>query len=97
MATVRYMVCDRCEAKSYQENVKVGVFQFGSTTYDLCEDCIQQLKGAFNNSIHVRLLMGAKAVDDLAEELGDEHAAFLFGCSSSHISETLRNAEEHMD
>lgn len=97
MATIRYTVCDRCGAKSTQENVKIGVFQFGSNTYDLCNDCIQELRGAFNNSIHVRLLMGAKAVEDLAEELGDEHAAFLCGCSSSHIVETLRSVEEHMD
>lgn len=97
MATVKYVVCDRCEAKSTQENVKISVFNFDQKTLDLCYRCQDELKALFNNSIHARLLAGAKAVEDLAEELGDDHAAYLCGCSSSHIVDTLRHVEEHMD
>ena len=34
MATVKYMVCDRCEAKSTQENVKISKFSFDKKTLD---------------------------------------------------------------
>lgn len=97
MATITTTVCDRCGAKDNQEGVKISNFQFSAKTWDLCHACQNEMTGAFNNSIHVRLLMGAKAVEDLAEELGDDHAAYLCGCSSSHIVDTLRHVEEHMD
>ena len=97
MTKVTYTVCDRCEAKSTQENVKISEFSFNKKTLDLCYKCQDELKALFNNSIHARLLAGAKAIEDLAEELGDDHAAFLCGCSSSHIADTLRHVEEHMD
>ena len=79
MATVKYMVCDRCEAKSTQENVKIGTFAFDQKMLDLCHKCQDELKALFNNSIHARLLAGAKALEDLAEEVGDDRAAELCG------------------
>lgn len=81
MATVKYMVCDRCEAKSTQENVKISQFSFDKKTLDLCLHCQEELKALFNHSIHARLLAGAKAL----EELGDDHAA-----------ESLRKIEENI-
>lgn len=97
MATVKYTVCDRCEARDAQEGVKIRNFLFEDKALDICNRCEHELKALFNNSIHARLLAGAKAVEDLAEELGDAHAAYLCGCSSSHIVDTLRHVEEHMD
>lgn len=97
MATITIIKCDRCEAKDNQEGVRVGAFKFGDIAYDLCHNCQNELKALFNNSIHARLLAGAKAVDDLYEELGEEHTSALFGCSSSYISDTLRSVEENMD
>ena len=91
MATVQYTVCDRCEAKSTQENVKISKFSF-----DLCHKCQDELKALFNHSIHARLLAGAKALEDLAEEVGDDRAAELCGCSSSHLAESLREIEENI-
>ena len=96
MATVKYVVCDRCEAKSTQENVKISMFLFDQKTLDLCHRCQDELKALFNNSIHARLLAGAKAIEDLAEELGDDRAAELCGCSSSHLADTLREIEERI-
>ena len=94
MATVKYMVCDRCEAKSTQENVKISGFSFDKKTLDLCHTCQDELKALFNSSIHARLLAGAKALEDLAEEVGDDRAAELCGCSSSHLADSLREIEE---
>lgn len=94
MAKVNYTVCDRCEAKSTQENVKISEFSFDQKTLDLCHECQDELKALFNHSIHARLLAGAKALEDLAEELGDDRAAELCGCSSSHLAESLREIEE---
>lgn len=96
MATVKYIVCDRCEAKSTQEGVKISMFQFEQKTLDLCHKCQEELKALFNNSIHARLLAGAKAIEDLAEELGDDCAAELCGCSSSHLADTLREIEDRI-
>ena len=96
MATVHYKVCDRCEAKSTQENVKISTFDFDQKTLDLCRKCQDELKALFNHSIHARLLAGAKALEDLAEELGDDRAAELCGCSSSHLADTLREVEENI-
>ena len=96
MAIVKYMVCDRCKAKSTQENVKISEFSFDKKILDLCHKCLDELKALFNNSIHARLLAGAKAVEDLAEELGDDRAAELCGCSSSHLADTLREIEERI-
>ena len=79
MATVQYTVCDRCEAKSTQENVKISGFSF-----DLCHTCQDELKALFNNSIHARLLAGAKALEDLA----DDRAA--------HLADSLREIEENI-
>ena len=81
MATVKYMVCDRCKAKSTQENVKISGFSFDKKTLDLCLHCQEELKAIFNHSIRARLLAGAKAL----EELGDDRAA-----------ESLREIEEIM-
>lgn len=86
MATVKYMVCDRCEAKSTQDGVKIGMFKFDQKALDLCHKCQDELKALFNNSIHARLLAGAKALEDLAEEVGDDRAA--------HLAESLREIEE---
>ena len=94
MATVKYMVCDRCEAKSTQENVKISTFAFDQKMLDLCHKCQDELKALFNNSIHARLLAGAEALEDLAEEVGDDRAAELCGCSSSHLADSLREIEE---
>lgn len=96
MARVHYTVCDRCEAKSTQENVKISVFKFDQKALDLCRKCQDELKALFNHSIHARLLAGAKALEDLAEELGDDRAAELCGCSSSHLADTLREIEENI-
>ena len=96
MTKVHYTVCDRCEAKSTQENVKISEFSFDKKILDLCHKCQDELKALFNNSIHARLLAGAKAVEDLAEELGDDRAAELCGCSSSHLADTLREIEERI-
>ena len=96
MATVKYIVCDRCEAKSTQENVKISTFAFDQKMLDLCHKCQDELKALFNNSIHARLLAGAKALEDLAEEVGDDRAAELCGCSSSHLADTLREIEENI-
>ena len=96
MATVKYMVCDRCKAKSTQENVKASGFSFDKKTLDLCHTCQDELKALFNHSIHARLLAGAKALEDLAEEVGDDWAAVLCGCSSSHLADTLREIEENI-
>ena len=79
MATVQYTVCDRCEAKSTQENVRISKFSF-----DLCHTCQDELKALFNNSIHARLLAGAKALEDLA----DDRAA--------HLADSLREIEENI-
>lgn len=94
MAKVNYTVCDRCKAKSTQENVKISGFSFDKKTLDLCHECQDELKALFNHSIHARLLAGAKALEDLAEEVGDDRAAELCGCSSSHLAESLREIEE---
>ena len=94
MAKVTYTVCDRCEAKSTQENVKISGFSFDQKTLDLCHECQDELKALFNHSIHARLLAGAKALEDLAEEVGDDRAAELCGCSSSHLADSLREIEE---
>ena len=94
MAKVNYTVCDRCEAKSTQENVKISEFSFDQKTLDLCHECQDELKALFNHSIHARLLAGAKALEDLAEEVGDDRAAELCGCSSSHLADSLREIEE---
>ena len=96
MATVKYMVCDRCEAKSTQENVKISGFSFDKKTLDLCHTCQDELEALFNHSIHARLLAGAKALEDLAEELGDDRAAELCGCSSSHLADSLREIQENI-
>lgn len=96
MATVKYMVCDRCEAKSTQDGVKIGMFNFDQKTLDLCLHCQEELKALFNHSIHARLLAGAKAIEDLAKEVGDDRAAELCGCSSSHLAESLREIEENI-
>ena len=85
MAKVSYTVCDRCEAKSTQENVKISEFSFNKKTLDLCHECQNELKALFNHSIHARLL---------AEEVGDDRAAELCGCSSSHLADSLRKIEE---
>jgi hypothetical protein len=92
MAKVTYTVCDRCEAKSMQENVKISGFSFDKKTLDLCHKCQDELKALFNHSIHARLLAGAKALEDLA----DDRAAELCGCSSSHLAESLREIEENI-
>ena len=97
MATVKYTICDRCEAEDTQEGVRIGMFQFEQMTLDLCYKCQDELKALFDNSIHARLLAGAKAVEDLAEELGDDRAEQLCGCSSSYVADMLRSVEEHMD
>lgn len=97
MATVKYTVCDRCGAKDNQESVKISIFQFKNKTLDLCYKCQDELEALFNNSIHARLLAGAKAIEDLAEELDEDRAAALCGCSSSYIADVLREVEEHMD
>ena len=94
MATVKYMVCDRCKAKSTQETVKISRFSFDKKALDLCHKCQDELKALFNHSIHARLLAGAKALEDLAEEVGDDRAAELCGCSSSHLADSLREIEE---
>lgn len=94
MTKVHYTVCDRCEAKSTQEGVRISEFGFDKRTLDLCHKCQVELKALFNNSIHARLLAGVKALEDLAEELGDDRAAELCGCSSSHLADTLREIEE---
>ena len=39
MATVKYMVCDRCKARSTQDGVKIGMFSFDKKTLDLCHEC----------------------------------------------------------
>lgn len=96
MATVKYTVCDRCEAKDTQEGVRISMFQFEQKTLDLCHKCQEELKALFNNSIHARLLAGARAIEDLAEELGDDRAAELCGCSSSHLADTLRELEDRI-
>ena len=96
MAKVNYTVCDRCEAKSTQENVKISAFSFDKKTLDLCHECQDELKALFNHSIHARLLAGAKAIEDLAEELGDDRAAELCGCSSSHLADSLREIQENI-
>ena len=96
MAKVNYTVCDRCEAKSTQENVKISEFSFDQKTLDLCHECQDELKALFNHSIHARLLAGAKALEDLAEEVGDDRAAELCGCSSSHLAESLRKTQENI-
>ena len=96
MATVKYTICDRCKAKSTQENVKISMFSFDTEALDLCHKCQAELKALFNHSIHARLLAGAKALEDLAEELGDDRAAELCGCSSSHLAESLREIEENI-
>ena len=96
MARVHYTVCDRCEAKSTQENVKISAFSFDKKTLDLCHECQDELKALFNHSIHARLLAGAKAIEDLAEELGDDRAAELCGCSSSHLADSLREIQENI-
>ena len=67
MAKVTYTVCDRCKAKSTQENVKISGFSFDKKTLDLCHKCQDELKALFN----ARLLAGAKAL----EEVGDDRAA----------------------
>ena len=72
MAKVNYTVCDRCEAKSTQENVKISGFSFDKKTLDLCHECQDELKALFNHSIHARLLAGAKA-----EEVGDDRAGVV--------------------
>ena len=92
MAKVNYTVCDRCEAKSTQENVKISEFSFDQKTLDLCHECQDELKALFNHSIHARLLAGAKALEDLA----DDRAAELCGCSSSHLADTLREIKENI-
>ena len=97
MAKVNYTVCDRCEAESTQENVKISEFSFDKRTLDLCHKCKDELKALFNHSIHARLLAGAKALEDLAEKVGDDRMLELCGCSGSHLSDTLRHIEEHMD
>lgn len=96
MAKVNYTVCDRCEAKSTQDGVKIGMFSFDQKMLDLCHECQDELKALFNHSIHARLLAGAKALEDLAEEVGDDRAAELCGCSSSHLAESLREIEENI-
>lgn len=96
MAKVNYTVCDRCEAKTTQEGVEISEFSFDQKTLDLCHKCQDELKALFNHSIHARLLAGAKALEDLAEELGDDRAAELCGCSSSHLAESLREIEENI-
>lgn len=96
MAKVNYTVCDRCEAKSTQDGVKIGMFSFDQKMLDLCLHCQEELKALFNHSIHARLLAGAKALEDLAEEVGDDRAAELCGCSSSHLAESLREIEENI-
>ena len=82
MAKVTYTVCDRCKAKSTQENVKISAFSFDKKTLDLCHECQNELKALFNHSIHARLLAGAKALEDL----GDDRAA--------HLADSLREIEE---
>ena len=84
MAKVTYTVCDRCEAKSTQETVKISGFSFDKKTLDLCHECQAELKALFNHSIHARLLAGAKAL----EEVGDGRAA--------HLADTLREIEENI-
>ena len=84
MAKVNYTVCDRCEAKSTQENVKISEFSFDQKTLDLCHECQDELKALFNHSIHARLLAGAKALEDLA----DDRAA--------HLADSLREIEENI-
>ena len=64
MAKVHYTVCDRCEAKSTQENVKISEFSFNKKTLDLCHKCRDELKALFNHS----MLAGAKALEDLADD-----------------------------
>ena len=96
MATITFTTCDRCGAKDNQEGVKISMFLFDQKSLDLCYRCQNELKALFNNSIHARLLAGAKAVEDLAEELGDDRAAELCGCSSSHLADTLREIEERI-
>ena len=92
MAKVNYTVCDRCEAKSTQENVKISEFSFDQKALDLCRKCQEELKAIFNHSIHARLLAGAKAL----EELGDDRAVELCGCSSSHLADSLREIQENI-
>ena len=84
------------EMREYTEKACV-VNSFDKKTLDLCHKCRDELKALFNNSIHARLLVGAKAVEDLAEKVGDDRMLALCGCSGSHLSDPLRHIEEHMD
>lgn len=97
MATVSYVTCDRCGVQSTYHGVVMYPMQLGSAKHDVCGKCYDVIDLVMKNSIHGGLLVGAKALEMLQEDLGDDRMLELCGCSGSYLSDTLREIEEHMD
>lgn len=97
MATVTTITCDRCGVKNTYHGVTMATAQLGATRYDVCNKCYSVLDLVMKKSIHGGLLVGAEAIEMLQDDLGDDRMTELCGCSGSHLSDTLRHIEEHMD
>ena len=97
MATVITITCDRCGMQSTYHGVTMHDMTLGNAHFDVCGKCFDVIDQVMKMSIHRGLLIGAQAVEMLQDDLDDERMAELCGCSGSHLSETLRHIEEHMD
>lgn len=97
MATVTTITCDRCGVQNTYHGVTMHSLVLAGAQYDVCRKCVEVVDQVMEMSIHRGLLIGAEAPEMLQDELNDDRMAELCGCSSSHIVETLRYVEEHMD
>ena len=97
MATITIIKCDRCGQSNEKHSLLFRGVSLDRAQHDICETCYRTISGVIANDIHEGLLLGAKAVEDLQENIGDDRMAALCGCSGSHLSDTLREVEKHMD
>lgn len=97
MATVTTITCDRCGVANTHHGVTMRTLVLANTPHDICNKCLNVMDLVMKKSIHGGLLVGAEALEMLQEDLGDDRMLELCGCSGSHLSDTLRHIEEHMD
>ena len=96
MATVKYMVCDRCGVANTYHGVTMHSLVLTGTQYDVCQKCVEVIDRVMKNNINEGLLIGAKALENLQKSVGDDRMLELCGCSGSHLSKTLRHIEENI-
>ena len=97
MATVTTITCDRCGVANTYHGVTMHSLVLAGAQYDVCRKCVEVVDQVMEMSIHRGLLIGAEALENLQKSVGDDRMLELCGCSGSHLSDTLRHIEKHMD